>query len=260
MSIYFLQDVLIAKHIDYCYSSNMKFKALQDYLRKTLRSRIAGGELSGLRLAEQTGFQQAHISNFLNRKRGLSVEGMDKVLSVQHLSVLDLLDPSEVNKRASILPPSEGDFENVLLVDGAVAATEPLVTSKDVKDVLKFKKGFLRRLRSDPEGGRSRWERFVVLKADAREGMSMYPRLLPGATVLVDRHYNSLQPYRKGESNMYAVNQNGNAIMKYAELASKHLVLRPHNPAYPVEVMAIEEGKRSADYIIGRICYVGMET
>jgi hypothetical protein len=238
----------------------MKFKALQDNLRKTLRSRIAEGELSGLRLAEQTGFQQAHISNFLNRKRGLSVEGMDKVLSVQHLSILDLLDPAEVNKRASILPPSEGDFANVLLVDGAVAAAEPLVTSNDVKDVLKFKKSFLRRLRYDPEGGRSHWERFVALKADAREGMSMYPRLLPGATVLVDRHYNSLQPYRKGESNMYAVNQRGNAIMKYVELAGTHLVLRPHNPAYPVEVMPIEEGKRSSDYIIGRICYVGMET
>jgi hypothetical protein len=238
----------------------MKFKALQDNLRKTLRSRIQEGELSGLRLAEQTGFQQAHISNFLNRKRGLSVEGMDKVLSVQRLSVLDLLDPSEVNKRASILPPSEGDFANVLLVEGAVAAAEPLITSHDVKDVLKFKKSFLRRLHPDPEGGRSHWERFVVLKADAREGMSMYPRLLPGAAVLVDRHYNSLQPYRKGESNMYAVNQHGSAIMKYVEVAGKHLVLRPHNPAYPVEVMPIEEGRRSSDYIIGRICYVGMET
>ena len=79
-----------------------------------------------MRLAEQTGFKQAHISNFLNRKRGLSLEGMDKVLRVQHLSVLDLLDPDEVNKRASILPPSEDEFQNVLLVDGAVAATEPL--------------------------------------------------------------------------------------------------------------------------------------
>ena len=62
------------------------------------------GELTGLRLAEQTGFKQAHISNFLNRKRGLSLEGMDKVLNVQHLSVLDLIDPAEVNKRARTSP------------------------------------------------------------------------------------------------------------------------------------------------------------
>ena len=72
----------------------MKFKTLQDNLRRTLWGRIAKGELTGLYLAEQAGFQQAHISNFLNRKRGLSLEGMDKVLSVARLSVLDLLDPA----------------------------------------------------------------------------------------------------------------------------------------------------------------------
>ena len=58
----------------------MKFKTLQENLRKILWTRIDEGKLTGLRLAEQTGFQQAHISNFLNRKRGLSTEGMDKVL------------------------------------------------------------------------------------------------------------------------------------------------------------------------------------
>jgi hypothetical protein len=71
----------------------MKFRMLQENLRNILWERIDGGELTGLRLAGQTGFKQAHISNFLNRKRGLSLEGMDKVLNVQHLSVLDLIDP-----------------------------------------------------------------------------------------------------------------------------------------------------------------------
>src|ERR1700756_518094 len=115
----------------------MKFKVLQENLRKILWDRIDAGELTGLRLAQQTGFKQAHISNFLNHKRGLSLEGMDKVLQVQHLSVLDLLDPGEVNKRASILPPSNDDFENVLLTDGHVAATHPLITSMNVKEILK---------------------------------------------------------------------------------------------------------------------------
>jgi phage repressor protein C with HTH and peptisase S24 domain len=110
------------------------------------------------------------------------------------------------------------------------------------------------------EGGRRDWERFVIIKADGREGMSMHPRLLPGATVLIDRHYNSLKPYRKGESNMYAVNKNGTVTIKYVELAGKHLVLRPHNQSYPVEVMAMEEGKKAHDYLIGRVSYVGIET
>src|ERR1700745_504289 len=101
----------------------MKFKVLQDNLRKILWQRVQAGELTGTRLPQQTGFKQAHISNFLNRKRGLSIEGMDKVLHVQHLSVLDLLDPAEVNKRASILPPSPDDFESIGLTDPIVAHT-----------------------------------------------------------------------------------------------------------------------------------------
>jgi hypothetical protein len=238
----------------------MKFRALQDNLRKALWQRIEGGELTGLRLAEQTGFKQAHISNFLNRKRGLSLEGMDKVLSVQHISVLDLLDPSEINKRASIVAPSEDEFDSVVVADPQVAAQEPLIMNMHVKEILKFKKTFLRRLREDVEGDRDGWERFVVIKVDAREGMSMYPRMLPGATLLLDRHYNALTPYRKGEQNMYAVRKHDVCTIKYVEVANRHLVLRPHNPAYPVEVLPIEEGAKSADYIVGRVCHVGIET
>ena len=97
----------------------MKFRRLQDNLREVLLDRIEEGDLTGLRLARQTGFRQAHISNFLNKKRGLSLEGMDKVLSVQHLSVLDLLDPAEINKRASIFPPSDDEFQNIVVAEAS---------------------------------------------------------------------------------------------------------------------------------------------
>lgn len=237
----------------------MKFSALQENLRRTISERIERGGLTGLELAGQTGFKQAHISNFLNRKRGLSVEGMDKVLNVQRLSVLDLLDPSEINKRASILPPSEDEFENVLLVEGRTAV-KPLIQNAKVKGMLKFQKTFLRKLRAETEGDRDHWERFIILRADGRDGMSMYPRMLPGATVLIDRHYNSLKPYRRGESNIYAVLKANTCTMKYVEVAGNHLVLRPHNPAYPVEILPIEKNKTAPDYIIGRACYVGIET
>ncbi len=239
----------------------MKFKGLQERLREVLCARIEAGELTGLRLAKEIGYQQAHISNFLNRKRGLSLGGMDKVLATQHLSVLDLLDPAEVNKRASILPRSEGEFENVLLVESAVAATKPLIIADDVRDQLKFKKAFLRRLRPEPApGSRDDWHRFVLVKVDARDGMAMYPRLLPGATVLIDRHYNQLKPYRKSERNMYAVRREGACTIRYVELAGNHLVLRPHNQQYPVDVIPIELGSSFADYLVGRVCHVAIET
>ena len=238
----------------------MKFKVLQENLRKRLWSRVEAGELTGLLLAKETGFKQAHISNFLNRKRGLSIDGMDRVLKVQNLSVLDLIDPHEVNKRASIPPPSGDEFENVLVVASAVAATEPLIMNMKVRDMLKFKKSFLRRLRPDSVGHREHWERFVLIHVDEREAMSMYPRLLPGAAVLIDRHYNSLKSYRKGEPNMYAVARNGGCTVKYVELSGRHLVLRPHNSDFPVEIMPMETGRKASDYLIGRVCYVGAET
>jgi len=100
----------------------------------------------------------------------------------------------------------------------------------------------------------------VLFRVDARDGMSMYPRLLPGATVLVDRHYNSLKPYRRSERNMYAVRTQQDCTVKYVEQSGDQLVLRPENPAYPVELIAIEQGKSTADYIVGRICHISIET
>lgn len=238
----------------------MKFRALQDQLRRELRAGIDSGELTGLRVAQQAGFKQAHVSNFLNKKRGLSLEAMDRVLGVLRLSVLDLLDPSEVNKRATILPPSEDAFENVVLVEGCVAAGEPQVASQNVRDLLKFKKSFLNRLRPEMAAPRHDWRRFVLIKVDAREGMSMFPRLLPGSTVLIDRHYNALKPYRKQERTMFAVRRDGGVTVKYVEQANGNLVLRPHNEDYPIALVPIEEGKRAADYIVGRVCHVAVET
>jgi len=236
----------------------MKFKVLQDNLRKILWERIETGELTGLRLAQLTGFKQAHISNFLNRKRGLSLEGMDKVLSVQHLSVLDLLDPAEVNKRASILPPSPDEYENVLLTDLSTAK-HPLITADRVIDILKFKKAFLRNLKAESDGDRSSWHRFILIKLDAREALSMSPRLSSGATLLIDRHYNSLLPYRKGDFNMYAVLKNDTCVVRYVEVVENHLILRPHNPTCLIDVLPILPGRSLADSIIGRVCQIGME-
>lgn len=235
----------------------MKFKALQENLRKTLLERIARGALTGLRLAEQTGFKQAHISNFLNRKRSLSLEGMDRVLNVQHLSVLDLLDPAEVNKRATLAPPSGDEFDNIFVVD-AVAATQPLILSMNVREIQKFKRSFLRRLRPDIRGKRRDWERFVAIKA-ATEAIGMHPRVEPGATVLIDRHYNSLEPYRRGELNLYAVRVRDALRIRYVETAGHNLILRPHDPSHAVEIVGLEEGESVADYLIGRVCFVGME-
>ncbi len=47
----------------------------------------------------------------------------------------------------------------------------------------------------------------------------MSPPLTAGPTLLIDRHYNSLKPDRKGEFNMYAVLKNDTCLVRYVELA-----------------------------------------
>lgn len=237
----------------------MNATALQEELRRVLRERIREGKLTGLGLARQTGFEQAHISNFLNRKRSLSVEGMDRILAAQNLSVFDLLSREELNKKASSISAAEGDFENVVLTDPAVAAIEPVIMREAVRDILHFKKSFLRRLRPAPARGREEWQRFVLIKVDAQEAASMYPRLLPGATVLIDRHYNLLQPYRRNEPNIYAVRKNQTCTIKYVERDGDHLVLRPQNQAHPISVLPLEN-RDPSETIVGRICHVAIET
>ena len=88
----------------------------------------------------------------------------------------------------------------------------------------------------------------------------MAPRLLPGATLLIDRHYNSLAPYRKPDSNMYAVLKNDTCTVKYVEVTGNHLILRPLNPSSPLEVLGIKEHESPSDYLIGRIAYIGLES
>ena len=240
----------------------MKFTALQDRLRDTLWTRINAGEVTGLQLAKAAGFKQAHISNFLNRKRGLSIEAMDRVLSVQRLSVLDLLTAKDMRKGTSSFPlvDSDDQFQEVPLVDETAAAKMPGIMHMKIKDILKFKKDFLHQLRPAIEGARSHWDRFVALRIRPRDASSMYPRLQSGAMVLIDRHYNSLKHYRRGESNIYAVAREGHCIVRYVELAANHLILRPHNQDCVVEIIPLAKKEHAFDHIVGRVCYVGIET
>ena len=87
----------------------------------------------------------------------------------------------------------------------------------------------------------------------------MSPRLGPGATLLIDRHYNSLKPYRKGDFNLYAVLENDNCAVRYVEIVGNQLLLSPHNCLCPVEVIPIAKGKYPTDYLVGRVCNIALE-
>jgi len=148
----------------------MRIADLEDNLRAHIWARTHRGELTGSGLSRDAGFQQAHMSNFLNARRGLSPEAMDRLLDVLQVDVLDLADPEELRLRALQRPERASSFDSVPLVSLQDAAFEPRIPPRHARDMLKFRKRFLQRLRPDTIGDRADWLRFVLIKADVVNG------------------------------------------------------------------------------------------
>jgi transcriptional regulator with XRE-family HTH domain len=237
----------------------MDFIALQDGLRTIVAGRIRAGRLTGVALAEKTGFRQAHVSNFLNRRRGLSIEAMNRILEVLELDILDLIEPAEINRRATVALPTEGAYASVLRVEAAAAINQPVIARGSVQEIWKLRQSFLRRLRADMASARQDWMRFILLKVNPANGLAMQPGIVAGATLLIDRHYNSLRPYRRGSPNIYAVAKDGELLVRYLEMHGAHLLLRPHNRQCPLDAIDISRNKSFADLIVGRVCRVSCE-
>ncbi len=157
----------------------MRIAELEDNLRAHIWARIHRGELTGSGLSRDAGFQQAHMSNFLNARRGLSPEAMDRLLDVLELDILDLADPEELRLRALQRPERASSFDSVPLVSLHDAAFAARIQPRQARDSLKFRKRFLQRLKPETIGDRSDWLRFVLVEADADNARAMAPRLTP---------------------------------------------------------------------------------
>jgi hypothetical protein len=236
----------------------MRLQDLQDKLRAHIRARIDRGELTGTGLSREAGFQQGHLSNFLNARRGLSLESMDRLLETLNIGVLDLADLKDIEQRVPH-PAGASGFESVAVVSGEQAARLPRFTPEQVRESRNFSKSFLRKLKPNDASNRSEWLRFVLLQLDAKAAGGMFPHIPAGATLLVDRHYNSLQPYRRLQPNIYAVHAEARCLIGYVSVSGDHLVLRPQNPQHSVELVRIDRGRSYHDYIVGRVCHVGFE-
>ena len=84
----------------------------------------------------------------------------------------------------------------------------------------------------------------------------MEPLVQPDATVLIDRHYNSLAVYRPNRPNLYAVRQNSHLALRYVDFISNRLVLRPHSTTFPVELLEIAPGESPSDLLVGRVALI----
>jgi hypothetical protein len=240
----------------------MNFQDLHELLRMELLRRIERGSLTGSRLAQQAGFQQAHISNFLNRKRALSLEGLDRVLASQNLTIDHLL-PLEIAAAAAAPrlhePQAQEPIEIVPVVSCSVAMDEARVAESAIIETVQVAGSRLHDNRARPSTRYAHWQRFLAIRADAQQSAAMQPLLVPGAIAVLDRHYNSLAPYRAHQPTLYAVRCGTALLLRYVDFDEGHLILRPYSREFPVQLIRLASHESPADYLVGRVCLVFSE-
>lgn len=237
----------------------MNFQDLHELLRQELVRRIERGSVTGSRLAQRAGFQQAHISNFLNRKRALSLEGLDKVMEAQSLSIEQILPVELAGMAASAVEEPAEPIEDVPIVSPSAAIDDAQILGAAVIETVPVVGSRLKENRAKPAPRRTQWERFVAVRVDAQQAAAMAPVLAVGALAVIDRHYNSLSPYRAHQPNIYAVRSGSMLLLRYVDFDERHLILRPFLREFPVQLIGLREGEAPADYIVGRVCMVVSE-
>ena len=230
----------------------MNFTQMHDHLRLELLRRIQRGTVSVSLLARQTGLGQSHLSNFLHNRRQLSLEAMDRVLAAQHLTAADLLPA--MHQAAAL--PADGESSMIPVVSHAAALFEPYIRPSAVQSMLHLPAGVLQTIRTRVSNHRRAWQRFVAVRIPAADALPMEPLVLPDAIALIDRHYNSLMPYRPDRPNLYAIRHGSHLTLRYVDFLSNRLVLRPHNIAFPVDLIEVDPGESPGDLIAGRIALI----
>ncbi|HEX3570746.1 MAG TPA: helix-turn-helix transcriptional regulator [Acidobacteriaceae bacterium] len=232
----------------------MNFQDLQESVRSELQRRVNSGLITATSLARQVGFKQSHISNFLNRRRALSLEGLDRVLAAQNLSVDELL-PVEISGSAAQTVPREAS-EAIPLVAPYTAMEDAVVRPGAVIEMVWIPAAKLTDSRARPAGKHQQWQRFLAIRADAQQAAAMEPMILADSIVVLDRHYNSLAPYRSQQRTLYAVRSGSGLMLRFVEFDDARLVLRPLSLAFPLHLIAVGEDESPSDYIVGRVVLV----
>jgi hypothetical protein len=231
----------------------MNLSQLHERLRILLNRRIDHGLLTGTLLASQTGLKPSHVSNFLRRKRNLSMTAFDRVLAAQSLTIDDLIPSRYIGASQKSMPFADSIPDDVPLVSHAAAVSSPAITSS-VLEVIHLPSGTLAALRGRHNPARRDWHRFVAVRISPDQALPMSPILRPQSIVVLDRHYSSLTPFRPPQQDVYGINDSNALIFRYVSSDARRVILRPHAIEYPIKVVEILGRASLSDLIVGRVC------
>jgi transcriptional regulator with XRE-family HTH domain len=232
------------------------FTGLQEELRANLLRRIRLGELTGAEVARRSGYTQAHVWNFLNGKRGMALDGLDRVIAAIGVTLEELV------QERLLRGTKERDMLHVPLVDLDTACQKEAIVEGDAQGILGVPRQFLECQRSgNVTPGRTKWTRFVVVRLAAGElppGLAAGTSGASAVAVLIDRHYNTLVPYRGGQCNYYAVRlPNGGRIGRLVRVAGGLFVEGAELDSAPIP---LDAGIDPAEVLIaGRVAALAFE-
>jgi hypothetical protein len=230
----------------------MNLTQMHERLRIEMLRRIQRGTLSISLLSRQTGLGKSHLSNFLHARRHLSLTGIDRMLSAQHMSAADLLALGTGANLANV----DGGTVSVPVVSHATALFEPLIRPSAVLDTLTLPPGAMRGAKAKPVHSRRLWQRFVAIRVARQDSAPMDPLLLPDAVAVIDRHYNSLSAHTLGRPNLFAVRDGAHLKLRYADFVAMRLVLRPISITATIDLIEIGPDTSPGDLIAGRVALI----
>lgn len=228
---------------------------LHESLRQHVRATIKSGQVTQRALAELIGMKQAHISNFVHGRRGLSIDGIDAILNVLGLDVTSLVAMSGQTPSAKSCSTT---IESVPLIEHK-AAMNPAIGKNEILAEIGFAKVLLRRLKADPPEKRTDWVRFIAIRVDTALAAPMHPRLSSDSVLLLDRHHCSLAGYQKGEPNLYMIRKEQSLMVRWIEMQGSNLCLRPDSSECPLDFICINKKNPLTSCIVGRVVHIATE-
>jgi hypothetical protein len=142
----------------------------------------------------------------------------------------------------------------VPIVSQTIAMTAPAIPAKSAADSIHLPAGWLSSFPARRAVSRRSWVRFVAVRVNAAQALSMDPVLRVGSLVVLDRHYNSLAVWKPPHPNLYGVRVGSQLTFRHVSFESSRLVLRPRALDYPVELIELADQESPSDLLIGRVC------
>ena len=232
----------------------MNFSQMHERLRLVCLHTIRRGDLTMAELSRQTGLSKSHVSKFLHAHGQISNRTADCILRALHLKAEYLLD------FGPHLPSRGGQDIKVPLVSHSAALFEPEIGPHAVEIWLSVPHKELPPPGPRRASLRQSWRRFIAIRINHDGAQSLGRPEYDGAIAVIDRHYGSLRLYYPNRSNLYAIREDNQVMLRYIDRVEAHLVIRPANIDVPAGLIYIPQTVKAAEYIAGRVALIQHKT